>query len=111
MVWADEVPDEHQGVPDEEAAGHQQWEGQPHKVLARGVVETIGLFQGLNRIKKEKFNLNKHDVSIYMARNVHVSSLDIKYKPERSKPCISYLKVRNTRFLAPAVFISPPICP
>ncbi len=61
MIWADEVSAEHH--PDEEAAGHQQWGEQPHKVLARGVVQTIGLFLGQNRIKKEMFNLNVHDVS------------------------------------------------
>ncbi len=54
VIWADEVPDELHGVPDEETAGHQQWKGQPHKVLTRGAVQTIGLFQGQSRIKKEK---------------------------------------------------------
>jgi hypothetical protein len=56
VIWADEVPDEHHGVPDKEAAGHQRWGGQPHKVLSREVVQTIGLFQDQNHIKKEKFN-------------------------------------------------------
>jgi hypothetical protein len=32
VIWADEIPDEHYGVPGGEAAGHQQWGGQPHKV-------------------------------------------------------------------------------
>ncbi len=54
MIWADEVPDEHHGVPDKEAAGHQRCGGQPHKVLAKGVVQIIGLFQGQYRITKEK---------------------------------------------------------
>jgi hypothetical protein len=57
MFWADEIPDEHHGVPDEEAAGHQGRGGQPYKELARGVVQRIGLFQGQNHIKKEKFTL------------------------------------------------------
>ncbi len=51
MIWADEVPDEHHGVPDEEAAGHQQWGVQPHQVLSRGTVQTIGLFHDKNCIK------------------------------------------------------------
>jgi hypothetical protein len=70
MTWADEVPDEHHVVSDQEAAGHQRWGGQPHKVFARGVVQRIGLFQGQNRIKMEKFNLNIHNVSLYIARTV-----------------------------------------
>ncbi len=55
-----------------EAAGHQRWRGQPHKELAREFVQTIGLFQGQNcLIQEEKFNLNIHDVSIYMEGTVH----------------------------------------
>ncbi len=54
VILADKVPDEHNGVPDEEAADRQRWGGQPHKVLARGVVHTTGLFQGQNSIKKGK---------------------------------------------------------
>ncbi len=45
MIWTEEVPDEYHCVPDEEAAGHQRWGGQPHKVLARGVVQRLGLFR------------------------------------------------------------------
>jgi hypothetical protein len=70
VIWADEVPDECHGVPYMEAAGHQLWRGKPHKVLARGVVQTILLFQSQNHVKTGKFNLNIHDVSIYMARTV-----------------------------------------
>jgi hypothetical protein len=70
MIWVDEVPDGHHGVPDEEAAGHTRSGGQPHQVLSRRVVQTVTLFQGQNCIKKEKVNLNIHDVSIYMALTV-----------------------------------------
>jgi hypothetical protein len=70
VIWADKVPDEHHGAPDKEAAGHQWWGGQPHKVLTRGVIQRIGLFQGQNCMKKEKFNLKINDVSIYMALTV-----------------------------------------
>ncbi len=62
MIWTDEVLDEHHGVPDEEAAYHWWWGGQPYKVISRGVVKTVGLFQGQNCIKKEKLNLNIHNV-------------------------------------------------
>ncbi len=72
MIWVDEVYDEHNGGRNKEAAGHQRWGGQPQKVLARGIAQT-GLFQGQNRLKKEKFYLNIHDVSIYMARTVRLS--------------------------------------
>jgi hypothetical protein len=104
VICTDEVPNEHQGVPGEEAAGHQRLVGQPNKVLARGVVETIGLFQGKYHIKKEKFNLNIHDKSVHMTRTVHVSSLEVKYKPERSKPCISSLKVQEHKIFGPCFF-------
>jgi hypothetical protein len=77
---------EHHGVPDMEAAGHQRWRVQPPKTLARGFVQTTGLFQGQNRlIKEEKFNLNIHDVSIYMAGTVqqicHISPRTFKADP------------------------------
>ncbi len=49
---------------------HQRWGGEPHKELARWVVQTRSLFQGQNCTKQERFNLNMHDVSIYMARTV-----------------------------------------
>ncbi len=64
MILADKVSDEHHGVPDEEAAGHQWWGGQPHKVLARGVVHTTGLFRAKIVSKTGKFNLNIHALSI-----------------------------------------------
>ncbi len=75
MTWADEVPDEHYGVSDQEAAGHQRWGGQPHKVLAWGVVQRIGLFQGQNRIQMENCNLNIHNESLYIARTVELSKI------------------------------------
>jgi hypothetical protein len=48
------VPGEPHGFPDEDAAGHHQWGGQPHKVLTRGEVHQWTLFQGQNLINKEK---------------------------------------------------------
>jgi hypothetical protein len=48
------VPEEPHGVPDKNAAGHHQWRGQPHKILARGEVHPMDPFQGQNLIKKEK---------------------------------------------------------
>ncbi len=53
-IWEEEVPEEPHGVPDEDAAGHHQWGGQPHKVLARGKEHPMNPFQGQNRINKEK---------------------------------------------------------
>jgi hypothetical protein len=67
VIWADDVLDEHHGVPDKEVGGHHRWRGQPHKVFARGVVQRLGLFQDQDRIKKEKFNL----LYIYMCVNLH----------------------------------------
>ncbi len=54
MIWADEVLDEHHGVADKDVGGHHRWRGQPHKVLARGVVQRLGLFQDQDHIKKGK---------------------------------------------------------
>ncbi len=50
----EEVPEEPHGVPDEDAAGHHQWGGQPRKVLATGEVHLMDPFQGQNCINKEK---------------------------------------------------------
>ncbi len=50
----EEVPEEPHGVPDEDAAGHRQWGGQPRKVLARGEIHPMDPFQGQNYINKEK---------------------------------------------------------
>ncbi len=54
MIWEEEVPEEHHGVPDKDAAGHHQWGGQPHKVLLRGKVYPMDPFQEQNHINKEK---------------------------------------------------------
>jgi hypothetical protein len=49
-----EVPEEPHGVPDEDAAGHHPWGGQPNKVPARGEVYPMDHFQSQNRINKVK---------------------------------------------------------
>ncbi len=46
--------EEPHGVPDEDAAGHHQWGGQTHKVLARGEEHPMDPFEGQNRINEEK---------------------------------------------------------
>ncbi len=48
------MPEEPHGVSDKNAAGHHQWRGQPHKILARGEVHPMDPFQGQNLINKEK---------------------------------------------------------
>jgi hypothetical protein len=63
VIWAD-------AFPDEGAAGHQRWGGQPHKVLARGFIQTVGLFQGQNGIKKKEYNLCQFTwVALYLVRS------------------------------------------
>jgi hypothetical protein len=45
VIWADEVPDEHHGVCDKEAAGHQRWGGNHTKYLLEELCKQKAFFR------------------------------------------------------------------